>query len=179
MTDQHAIVGCNRCEKLQLVTNLREQETAECRFCGKTHQADNLRIRYQNGEKDVVREFLSRIRAEQQGYKEEYESMPDFGEMEPDVQEAIVSDEEILRANDLNAAVIDATVEDSVDGMGGGMNRRETVEAALETLTEPTLDEICDFCESHGVAAADAREQIEKMRMDAEIVESGGTLRLV
>lgn len=177
----YAVVGCNACSALWLLSDPEDAETARCRRCGKTHRTKKLRRFYQSDDRDAARQVRAAILAERGGQKDAFDDLESVAEMESLIDESGVGDREFLEASGLDADEVEAAGERSgrAAPSASSRSRDEVVEDALAELDRPTENEVVDYAVEHGVDADFARTYLDRLTRRGEASESGGRYRLL
>jgi hypothetical protein len=174
-TGTYAVVGCTDCSALWVVEG--EPETTECPRCGKRRQFRKLRRFVETEDRAEAREARASILANRQGEGEAFAELDSFAEMEGQLDAAGVDDDEYLSASGLDPDRVEAAGERAASGAGGSTSRRETVEAALDALAEPTAEAVVAYAGERGVSEDYAREALERLRRAGEVTERDGVYR--
>jgi len=73
------VVGCTDCQALWVVEDLRQQDTATCPSCERTHDADLLTSFFDREEADKAHELRARMLADRADELEAYQNEDDYG----------------------------------------------------------------------------------------------------
>ncbi len=175
----YAVVGCNNCSMLWLLSDPRRAQTAQCPRCQKTHQTTKLKRFFESDDRSAARQARSALLAKKQGHSEAFADVDHVVELEQQANEPVVEDSEYLEAVGLDA--------DDVAAAGDHSKRRskprdEIVREALEKAGEenrPTEREIVGYATERGVPAETTSELLRKLCRRGEASESGGRYRLL
>lgn len=177
----YAVVGCNECANMWLLTDPRTSETAQCSRCGKTHQTKRLKRFFESEDREAAREARSALLAKKHGDSEAFAAVDHVADLEQAVEDAGIDDREYLEESGLDAdAVFEAG--DRVESGGGGGNsrsRKEVVRAGIRETDEATEQAVVDYATDHEVPADAARDLLEKLTRRGEASKSRGVYRLL
>lgn len=175
----YAVVGCNNCSNLWLLSDADTAETANCSRCGKTHQTKKLRRFFESDDHAEARQARAAILAGKQGANEAFQKVDSVAEMERQLDDAGIDDREYLQRSGFEADEIDEiSAAGDVSG-SASRSRRDVVTDALREQDRPTEDDVVTYATEHGVPADAARELLEKLRRRGEVSESRGRYRLL
>lgn len=175
----YAVVGCNNCSMLWLLSDPRGSTTAQCPRCQKTHQTKKLKHFFESDDKSPAQQARSALLAKKQGYSAEFAEVDHVAELEAHSTDPVVDDREYLEASGLDADEITAAGECST---GRSKSRDEIVREAVREAGDdgrPTESEIVDYAENRGVPREKASELLIKLSRQGEASESGGRYRLL
>jgi hypothetical protein len=172
----YAVVGCNGCGALWILTDPRETKTAQCPRCRKRHRTRKLKRFYRTEDRDAAREARAAMLAEQSGDSEAFDALPSVGEMERRLDDAGIDDDEYLSASGLDA---DAVADAGDVRPSRSRSRPELVRAALRECDARTESEVVAYATERGVSASTARDVLERLVRRGEVTESGGEYRLL
>jgi DNA-directed RNA polymerase subunit RPC12/RpoP len=175
----YAVVGCNGCSALWLLSDPDESESARCPRCGTRHRTAKLRRLYQSPERDAARQVRAAILAERQGADEAFDALPSVSEMEADATAAGVDDAAYLDALGVDPEAVAAAGERGGGAGGSSGDRATVVRDALATVDEPTETAVVEYATARGVPAEAARELLERLVRRGEATEHGGRYRLL
>jgi DNA-directed RNA polymerase subunit RPC12/RpoP len=176
----YAVVGCNGCSALWLLSDPDESERAQCPRCGKRHRTAKLRRLYQSPERDAARQVRAAILAERQGAEEAFDALPSVSELEADAAEAGVGDAEYLAALGVDPDEVAAAAERGSGGDGGSSRDRATVvRDAVRAVDDPTEAAVVDYATARGVPAEAARDLLDRLVRRGEATEHDGRYRLL
>ena len=174
----YAVVGCSDCAMLWIVEG--RPETNQCPRCGTRRQYSKRRQFVTTDDEDHAREVRASMLAQRQDRGDAFAELPSFAEMETHVDEAGPSDETYLAGSGVDPDAVAAAGERASESRSGASNgRRETVEAALRDLEEPTEDEVVAYATERGVPAEYTREALDKLVRAGAVTENRGVYRLV
>ncbi|MFD1641846.1 DUF5817 domain-containing protein [Halohasta litorea] len=174
----YAVVGCNDCSMLWLLSDPRVSKTAQCPRCGKTHQTKKLKRLFESDDRTAAQQARSALLAKKQGQSESFADLDHVADLEAQTDEPVIADREYLEAAGLDAEEVAAAGDHSA---GGSKSRDEIVREAVEAAGDdkPTESEILDYAERQGVPAEKASELLIKLCRRGEASESGGRYRLL
>ena len=175
----YAVVGCNNCSMLWLLTDPRESNTAQCPRCGKTHQTKKLKHFFESDDRSAAQQARSALLAKKQGASETFADVDHVVDLEAQASEPVVDDREYLDAAGLDADDIAAAGEQSTRR---SKPRDEIVREAVDEAGDddrPTETDILDYAEQQGVPREKAQELLEKLCRRGEASKSGGRYRLL
>lgn len=172
----YAVVGCNRCGNLWLLSDPDSAETAQCSRCGKRHQVRKLRRFHEAEDREAARQARAALLAQKGDAGEAFSQLDSVAEMEQQLESAGVSDEEFLAGSGLDPDAV-AEAADTATAGSSSRSREEIVRDAIDDLDEPTPDAVVDYAVEHGVPADDASDLLDRLRRRGELVERDGRLR--
>ena len=175
----YAVVGCNECAAMWLLTDPRTSDSANCPRCGKTHQTAKLKRFFESEDRDAAREARAALLAKKRGDSAAFAEIDHISELERAVDDAGVGDREYLEGAGIDA---DAVSEAGARAEGGGSNSRSRTEIlrdAVRSVDEPTADDIVEHASERGVPADAARELLTKLTRRGELSESQGRYRVL
>ena len=177
----YAVVGCNECGGLWLLSDPGEAETATCPTCGKRHRTKRLKRFYESEDREAARQARAAMLADKRGDRDAFDTLDSVAEMERRVDDTdAVSDREYLESAGLDADTVDAAGEAAgPGGSGGSKSRREIVEDGVRAGDRPTEGEVVAYAEERGVPPDAARTLLERMVRRGAASESGGRYRLL
>lgn len=170
----YAVVGCDECSALWIVEG--EPETSQCPRCGKTRGHHKRRKFVTTDDEDHAREVRSSMLASRQGHGDAFADLDSFAELDEQVEASGIDDETYLRESGLDVEEVQSA--DESDG-GASKSRQEIVRAALDTLSEPTAEEIVEYSSERGVPESYTERALEKLVRAGEVTENGGVYRLL
>ncbi len=176
----YAVVGCNSCGMLWLLSDPKSAKTAQCPRCGKTHQTRKLKRFIETDDRNAAREARSALLAKKHGDSEAFAEVAHVSELEQQAETAGIDDEAYLEAVGLDADEVAAAGQKS--GGGHSKPRDEIVREAVAAAGEegrPTKAEIVDYAETQGVPPEKASQLLDKLRQRGAVSESGGRYRLL
>jgi len=175
----YAVVGCNNCSMLWLLTDPRESNTAQCPRCGKTHQTKKLKRLFESDDRSAAQQARSALLAKKQGASAAFADVDHVVDLEQQVEEPVVDDREYLDAAGLDADDIAAAGQQSTSR---SKPRDEIVREAVEQASDgdrPTEDEVLTYATEQGVPREKAQELLQKLCRRGDASESGGRYRLL
>ncbi len=175
----YAVVGCNDCSMLWLLSDPRASKTAQCPRCGKTHQIKKLKRLFESDDRTAAQQARSALLAKKQGDSASFADVDHVADLEAQTDEPVIADREYLEAAGLDAEEVAAAGDQSP---GGSKSRDEIVREAVEAAggdDKPTESEIVDYASQRGVPAEKASELLVKLCRRGEASESGGRYRLL
>ena len=175
----YAVVGCNNCSNLWLLSDADAAKTANCSRCGKTHQTKKLRRFFESEDHAEARQARAAILAGKQGANDAFQNVDSVAEMERQLDDAGVDDREYLERSGFDADQIDEISAAGDVSQSASRSRREVVTDALREQDRPTADEVVAYATDHGVPADAARDLLEKLTRRGEASESRGRYRLL
>jgi DNA-directed RNA polymerase subunit M/transcription elongation factor TFIIS len=177
----YAVVGCNECGNLWLLSDPGESETATCSRCGKTHRTKRLRRFAESEDREAARQARAAMLAKKHGDSEAFAETAHVSEMEALVDEGVIDDDEYLAESGLDADAVEDAGERAETGRAGGssQSRLDVVRAAVRESDDPTEDAVAAYAEERGVPGAKAREILERLTRRGDVSESRGRYRLL
>ncbi|MFB6096914.1 MAG: DUF5817 domain-containing protein [Haloferacaceae archaeon] len=175
----YAVVGCNECGNVWLLSDPDDAETARCSRCGKRHQVRKLRRFHESADREAARQVRSAMLARKGGASDAYADLDSVADMERQLEEAGVDDAEFLAGSGLDPDEVAAAGERASGGRSGSQSRDEIVREAVEAAAEPTESAIVAYAAERGVPEQAARDLLEKLRRRGEVSESRGEYRLL
>jgi hypothetical protein len=170
----YAVVGCNRCGALWLLSD--PGETATCPQCSKRHQTRKLKRFYESDDREAARQARAAMLAERRDESGTFGDLESVAEMERRLDEAGVGDREFLTASGLDADAVEAAGDVSRER---SRSRTELVRDAVAEQDRPTESEIVAYAEARGVPAEAARKLLERLAQAGEVSEHRGRYRLL
>jgi predicted nucleic acid-binding Zn-ribbon protein len=170
----YAVVGCNRCGALWLLSD--PGETATCPQCSKRHQTRKLKRFYESDDREAARQARAAMLAERRDESGTFGDLESVAEMERRLDEAGVGDREFLTASGLDADAVEAAGDVSRER---SRSRTELVRDAVAEQDRPTESEIVAYAEARGVPAEAARNLLERLAQAGEVSEHRGRYRLL
>ncbi|SFK73244.1 hypothetical protein SAMN04487950_0821 [Halogranum rubrum] len=177
----YAVVGCNNCSNLWLLSDADTAQTANCSRCGKTHQTRKLRRFFESDDHAEARQARAALLAGKQGANEAFQKVDSVAEMERQLEDADVGvgDREYLERSGFDTATIDDAEAAGDVSSRGSKSRRDVVTDALREQERPTEREVLDYATDRGVPAEAARDLLKKLTQRGEASESRGRYRLL
>lgn len=177
----YAVVGCNRCGNLWLLSDPDGAETAQCPRCGKRHQVRKLRRFHETDDREAARQARSALLARKGDADESFADLDSVAEMERQLESAGVSDEEFLAGSGLDPEAVSEAAETATAGAGSrsSRSRERIVRDGIEELAEPSADAVVEYAVEHGVPEDAARDLLDRLRQQGEVIERDRQLRLL
>ncbi|WP_430505423.1 DUF5817 domain-containing protein [Haloparvum sp. PAK95] len=175
----YAVVGCNECGNMWLVTDPRTSETANCSRCGKTHRTAKLKTFFESDDRTAAQQARSALLAKKHGDSAEFADVAHVAELEEQVDEAGVDDADYLAESGLDANEVFAAGERAAGGGDASRSQDEIVRDAVSELSAPTEEAVVEYATDRGVPADRARELLDRLVRGGEASESGGEYRLL
>jgi hypothetical protein len=170
----YAVVGCNRCGALWLLSN--PGETATCPQCSRRHQTRKLKRFFASENREEARQARAAMLADRQGATESFGRLESVEEMERRLDDAGLEDGEFVEASGLDADAVAAAGDVS---RPRSRSREDVVRDAVADQERPTEADVVGYAEDHGVPAEAARTLLERLRRAGEVSESRGRYRLL
>lgn len=175
----YAVVGCNRCGNLWLLSDPESSETAQCSRCGTRHQIRKLRRFHETDDREAARQARAALLAKKRDAEESFSELDSVGEMEAQLSAAGVSDEEFLAASGIDSDAVDAAAEDATGGSSGSRSREEIVRDGIRERDAATVEAAVAYAVDRGVPEEAARELLDRLRRRGDVIEREGKLRLL
>ena len=174
----YAVVGCNECANMWLVTDPETSETAKCSRCGKTHRTAKLKRFFESEDRAAARQARSALLAKKRGDSAAFAEVDHVSELEAAVEDAGIDDREYLEASGLDADAVDEAGA-RAEGGGGSRSRTEVVRDAVDAVDDPTESAVVERAAADGVPADAAREILTRLARRGEVTESNGRYRVL
>ena len=175
----YAVVGCNECSAMWLLTDPRMSDSANCPRCGKTHQTAKLKRFFESEDRDAAREARAALLAKKHGDSAAFAEIDHISELEHAVNEAGVDDREYLEASGIDADAVSEAGARAEGGESSSRSRTEILRDAVRAVDEPTEKSIVAHANEQGVPADAARELLTKLTRRGELSESRGRYRVL
>ncbi|MFC6824393.1 DUF5817 domain-containing protein [Halopelagius fulvigenes] len=176
----YAVVGCNECGNMWLLSDPRAQKSANCPRCGKTHQTKKLRRFAEEEDRQAARQARAALLAKKRGDSEAFAETAHVAELERLVEESGIDDREYLEGSGLDADAVDEAAERASKGsQTGSSNRLDVVRDALREGDQPTEEEVAAYAEERGIDGETARNVLERLVRRGDASESRGRYRLL
>jgi DNA-directed RNA polymerase subunit RPC12/RpoP len=172
----YAVVGCNECGSLWLLSDPDDAETARCPRCGKRHRTRKLRRFHESEDREAARQARATLLADKRDDLDSFRELESVGEMERRLDDAGIDDREFVEASGLDADAVDAAGD--LSGVSS-RSRDEVVREALREGGRPTEEEVVAYAEERGVPGEAARDLLAKLTRRGEASESRGRYRLL
>ena len=173
----YAVVGCNECAAMWLLTDPRASDSARCPRCGKTHRTAKLKRFFESEDRDAARQARAALLAKKRGESEAFAEVDHVSDLERAVDEAGIDDREYLEASGIDADAVDEAAARAEGGQSGTRSRTEIVRDAVTAVDEPTEANVVAHASEHGVPPETAREILTRLARRGELSESGGRYR--
>lgn len=175
----YAVVGCNECGNMWLLSDPRAQKSANCPRCGKTHRTKKLRRFAEEEDRQAARQARAALLAKKQGNSEAFAETAHVADMEREVEESGIDDREYLEASGLDADAVDEAGERASKGNARSSNRIDVVKDALREGDRPTEEEVVAYAEERGIDGETASDVLERLVRRGDASESRGRYRLL
>ena len=177
----YAVVGCNECGNLWLLSDPDGQESATCSRCGKRHRVGKLKRLYTDEDREAARQARAALLANKRDESESFSEVAHVADLERQLEDAGVDDREYLAESGLDVAEIESAGENASVGSGqsSDRSREEIVRDAVDFVEEPTESEIVAYATERGVPEDAARTLLERLVRSGDASESRGRYRLL
>lgn len=175
----YAVVGCNRCGNLWLLSDPDGAETAQCSRCSKRHQVRRLRRFHETDDREAARQARAALLANKHGADEAFSELDSVAEMEGRIDTAAVSDEEFLAGSGLDPDAVADAAEAATSPTGDSRSREEIVREGIRDCDPSTIEGVLAYATDHGVPEDAARRLLDRLRRQGEVLERDGELRLL
>ena len=175
----YAVVGCNQCAAMWLLSDPETSDSATCPRCGKTHRTAKLKRFFESEDRAAAREARAALLAKKQDQSAAFAEVDHVSELERAVDEAGIDDREYLEASGIDADAVDEAGARAEGGGSASRTRTEVVRDAVETAEEPTEANVVARASESGVPAEAAREILTKLTRRGELSESQGRYRVL
>ena len=169
----YAVVGCSSCGAFWILKG--RQETATCPRCGTRHQYRKLKRFVETDDPDHAREARAALLADRGEYRDAFDEVAPFAELEAAADESVVDDEEYLEGRGVDAEEVAAAGESETPSR----TRKETVLAAIRDLDDPTEEAIVEYAAARDVPEGYVERALEKLARAGEISEHRGRYRVL
>jgi len=175
----YAVVGCNNCSMLWLLTDPDSADSATCPRCERTHQTSKLKRFFESDDRAAVKEARAALLAKKQDNSEAFAEIAHISELEKQAEQAGIDDREYLEASGIDADSV-AAASESTDSSASSHDEivREAVERAGDDR-QPTEDEIVAYATDRGVPEQKTAKLLEKLCRVGDASESRGRYRLL
>jgi len=173
----YAVVGCNECAAMWLLTDPRKSDSARCPRCGKTHRTAKLKRFFESEDRDAAREARAALLAKKRDESAAFAEVDHVSELERAVDDAGIDDREYLEASGIDADAVDEAAARAEGGGSGSRSRTEIVRDAVTAVDDPTEENVVAHASERGVPAETAREILTRLARRGELSESGGRYR--
>ena len=175
----YAVVGCNNCSMLWLLTDPGSADSAQCPRCERTHQTSKLKRLFESEDRSAAREARSALLAKKQGDSEAFADVAHVSELEQQAEDAGIDDREYLEESGIDADSVAAASETARETAG---SHDEIVREAVREAggeDRPTESEIVDYAADRGVPEEKTSKLLEKLCRMGDASESRGRYRLL
>lgn len=173
----YAVVGCNGCGTMWLLSDPDDSETATCPRCGKRHRTRKLKRFIETDDRNAARQARAALLARKRGESESFVEVAHVSELEELVEESGVSDREYLEASGLDADEVAAAGD--VSSGSSSQSREQVVRDGVESGDRPTEEEVVSYAKENGVPEDAARSLLDRLVRSGEASESRGRYRLL
>lgn len=173
----YAVVGCNGCGTMWLLSDPGDSKTATCPQCGKRHQTRKLKRFIETDDRSAARQARAALLASKHGESESFAEVAHVAELEELVEESGVSDREYLEASGLDADEVAAAGD--VSSGGSSRSREQIIRDGVESGNRPTEEEVVSYAKENGVPEDAARSLLDRLVRSGEASESRGRYRLL
>ena len=175
----YAVVGCNECAAMWLLTDPQASDSANCPRCGKTHRTTKLKRFFESDDRDAAREARAALLAKKRGDSAAFAEIDHVSELERAVDDAGIDDREYLEASGIDADAVSEAGTRAEGGRSPSRSRTEILRDAVRAVDEPTEDAVVAHASDRGVPADAARELLTKLTRRGELSESRGRYRVL
>jgi len=173
----YAVVGCNECAAMWLLSDPQMSDSATCPRCGKTHRTAKLKRFFESEDRAAAREARAALLAKKRGESAAFAELDHVSELERAVEDAGIDDREYLEASGIDADAVDEAGARAEGGGSGSRSRTEIVRDAVDAVDEPTEGNVVAHASERGVPVEAAREILTRLARRGELSESGGRYR--
>lgn len=170
----YAVVGCNGCGALWLLSDPDRSDSATCPTCGTRHRTAKLRRFAESEDREEARQVRAAMLARKRGEREAFADVAHASDLAERAAEAGIDDREYLEAAGLDADAVEAAGERE---SGKGRSRTEVVLDGVDAADEATAEAVVDYATDHGVPAEATRDLLEKLTRRGDLTESRGVYR--
>lgn len=172
----YAVVGCNECTAMWLLSDPDAAETATCPRCGKRHRTKRLKRFFESADRAAAREARSALLAKKHGDSEAFADVAHVAELEEQFEHAGIDDEEYLAGSGLDPEAI----ESAGDRDRSASPDRETIlREAIETAGTEGRTAVLGYASERGVPRDRAASLLDRLVREGEALESAGRYRLL
>lgn len=175
----YAVVGCNNCSMLWLLSDPASATSAKCPRCETTHQTERLKRLFESADRAAAKEARSALLAKKQGESGSFADVAHVSELEQQAERAGIDDREYLEASGVDAERVAAAGETTRETTG---SHDEIVRDAVDKAggdDRPTEDEIVAYATARGVSDEKVRNLLTKLCRVGDASESRGRYRLL
>ena len=175
----YAVVGCNECAAMWLLSDPETSDSATCPRCQKTHRTAKLKRFFESEDREAAREARAALLAKKRGESAAFVDVAHVSELERAAADAGVDDEEYLEASGVDADAVAEAGARAEGGSSGSQSRTDVVRTAVDEADDPTEAVVVERAADHGVPAETAREILDKLTRRGDLSESGGRYRVL
>lgn len=175
----YAVVGCNECAAMWLLSDPRTSDSASCPRCRKTHRTEKLKRFFESEDRSAAREARAALLAKKRGESAAFADVEHVSELERAVDDAGIDDREYLESAGIDADAVESAGDRAEGGGAGSRSRTEVVRDAVADVDDPTEENVVARANGHGVPADAARELLTKLVRHGEVSESRGRYRVL
>ncbi|MFD1570974.1 DUF5817 domain-containing protein [Halorubrum laminariae] len=175
----YAVVGCNECAAMWLLSDPQTSDSATCPRCGKTHRTTKLKRFFESDDRAAAREARAALLAKKRDESAAFADVAHVSELEHAVDDAGVDDDEYLEAAGIDADAVAEAGARAEGGRSDSKSRTEIVRHAVEAADDPTEAAVVERAADHGMSAETARTILEKLTRRGDLSESGGRYRIL
>ncbi|WP_418285846.1 DUF5817 domain-containing protein [Halorubrum sp. DTA46] len=175
----YAVVGCNQCAAMWLLTDPRTNDSATCPRCGKTHQTAKLKRFFESEDREAAREARAALLAKKRDESAAFADVDHVADLERAVETAGVDDREYLESSGIDADAVAEAGERAAGGGSSSRSRAEIVRDAVRTADEPTEENVVAYANEHGVPSERARDLLTTLTRRGDLSESRGEYRVL
>jgi hypothetical protein len=170
----YAVVGCNNCGAVWLLSDPDASDSATCPTCGTRHRTAKLRRFAESEDRAEARQVRAAMLARKRGESEAFADVAHASDLADAAEEAGVDDRAYLEASGLDADAVEAAGERETKG---SRSRKEVVLDGVEEAEEATAEAVVGYAVDHGVPAEAARDLLERLTRRGDLTESRGVYR--
>ncbi|GAB7009463.1 DUF5817 domain-containing protein [Halorubrum trueperi] len=175
----YAVVGCNECAAMWLLSDPRTSDGATCPRCQKTHQTAKLKRFFESEDRAAAREARAALLAKKRGESAAFDEIAHVSELESAVDDAGVDDREYLESSGIDVDAVESAGDRAEGGGSGSRSRTEVVRDAVAAADQPTEENVVARASERGIPADTAREILTKLARRGELSESRGRYRVL
>ncbi|XVH33035.1 DUF5817 domain-containing protein [Haloferacaceae archaeon DSL9] len=178
----YAVVGCNKCANMWLLSDPCGAKTARCPRCRKQHQTKKLKRFFESEDRSAARQARAALLAKKHGDSAAFAEVAHEGDLERLAEDAGIDDREYLERSGLDTAEIEAAGSQATARSNSSKSRDEIVREAVEHAGDggrPTRAAIVAYATDRDVPENAAEALLEKLTRRGDVSESGGRYRLV
>lgn len=174
----YAVVGCNNCSMLWLLTDPERADSANCPRCETTHQTSKLKRLFESEDRVAAKEARSALLAKKQDNSEAFADVAHVSELEQQAEDVGIDDREYLEAAGIDADSVATAGETTHEPTG---SHDEIVREAVREASDdrPTESEIVAYAAERGVPDEKTRKLLQKLCRVGDASESRGQYRLL